>query len=748
MLTLDAAGPHDSQAVSEPWDEGHRLEVLRSYHILDTCAEKPFDDIVRLASRLFDVPIALISLVDDDRQWFKARVGLDACETGRDVAFCAHAIRGDDVMIVLDARLDPRFAENPLVTGAAGIRFYAGAPLAAPCGAKLGTLCVIDTKPRATPSPELVRLLADMAGLIMDKLERRRAEVARQRSEERFRALAEATFEAILLHDGGRIVDANAVAAELLGVPLARLIGSDLIAFLPAASLEPGGPGTPGGDAAETVLRRGDSCELAVELRRSRVSRAGEPMGVIALRDLTQRKQAEAEIRRLAYYDALTGLPNRALLHDRLHEAVARARRDGTGCAVLCLDLNRFKLVNDTLGHAAGDRVLRETARRLLAATRDTDTVARLGGDEFAVLLNHASSANAAMLSARLLASLRQPIVAEGMQTYVEASLGIAMVSAQSEEPERILRDADIALYRAKAEGRGGFRFYAPEMDRELQRRQALEHGLRQALARDEFELFYQGRFNTATLTLAGVEALIRWRHPERGLVPPGEFISIAEETGLIVPIGAWVLRTACAAATAWDEIKVSVNLSPVQFRRGDLAGTVEAILKETGLAPARLELEITEGVLLEDTAQALQVLKQLRELGVGLALDDFGTGYSSLSYLQRFAFDRIKVDQSFVQRLGSSEDAASIVRAVLGLGLGLGMGVTAEGVESHEQLDFLRAEGCEEVQGFHLARPVPLAAMSEMIAGQRRHPVAPAAIIPATCLGDHPRLRSERACA
>ena len=433
--------------------------------------------------------------------------------------------------------------------------------------------------------------------------------------------------------------------------------------------------------------------------------------------DITEREQAEANIVFMARHDALTRLPNRVLFQERLEQALSLAGR-GTESAVLCLDLDRFKLVNDTLGHLVGDGLLKAAADRLQACLREVDTVARLGGDEFAVIqLGVQQPENAELLASRMIAAFQKPFDIDGHQIMVGISVGVAMAPGDGTSAETLLKNADIALYLAKTEGRGTVRFFEPEMDARIQVRRTLELDLRGAVARDEFELYYQPLINVAAGKITGFEALIRWHHPVRGLVPPMEFISVAEETGAIVEIGEWVLRTACFEAQSWPgEISVAVNLSPVQFRKGNLVASVTAALDVSGLRPDRLELEITESVLLQDTAGTLTALRQLRALGIAVALDDFGTGYSSLSYLRSFPFDKIKIDQSFVRDLVQNKESMSIIRAITGLGHSLCMITTAEGVETLEQLNRLRDEGCTEVQGYLFSQPRPASELPLLI--------------------------------
>jgi diguanylate cyclase (GGDEF)-like protein len=433
--------------------------------------------------------------------------------------------------------------------------------------------------------------------------------------------------------------------------------------------------------------------------------------------DITERQKAEADLAFMAQHDALTRLPNRMLFGDRLTQAMATAEH-GSQFALLCLDLDHFKAVNDTLGHLIGDGLLRMAADRLRSCARAGDTVARLGGDEFAIIqLAVTQPIDAEILASRIIAAFGSPFDVEGHQMTVGISVGVTVSPGDGILAETLLRNADLALYSAKTDGRGVVRFFEPEMDARIQIRRALERDLRDAIVRKEFEIYYQPLIGLVAGKITGFEALLRWHHPVRGLVSPMEFIPVAEETGMIVAIGAWVLRMACFEAENWPvDIGIAVNLSPVQFRKGDLVATVQAALIASGLRPGRLELEITESVLLDETVGTLTVLHQLRAMGVAVALDDFGTGYSSLSYLRSFPFDKIKIDQSFVRDLVTNKESMSIIRAVIGLGHSLSIKTTAEGVETPEQLKRLREEGCTEVQGYLFSRPRPASEVPMLI--------------------------------
>jgi diguanylate cyclase (GGDEF)-like protein/PAS domain S-box-containing protein len=442
---------------------------------------------------------------------------------------------------------------------------------------------------------------------------------------------------------------------------------------------------------------------------------AGAPRYLMTLsEDITQRKQAEAQIAFLAGHDPLTRLPNRAAFSEHLAANVERARSSAENFAVVCIDLDRFKEVNDIFGHPVGDALLRAASRRLQAAAEGT-FLARIGGDEF-TLISTGGSQTAEALADRMHAAFAADFDLDGQQVRIGLSIGIAIYPTDGADETTLIADADAALYRAKAEGRGKTSFFDIEMDTRLHERRALQLELRSALPRGEFSLVYQPQ-SQMNGEMVGMEALVRWKNPIRGIVSPGVFIPLAEESGLIIPIGEWILREACREAASWPRpLGIAVNISPIQFRHGDLPGLVLAVLLETGLAASRLELEITEGVLVEDFSRAVAILGRLKALGVRIAMDDFGTGYSSLSYLQSFPFDKIKIDQSFIAKVGTNPQSAAIVRAVIGLARGLQLPVLAEGVETEEQLAFLSKEACDEVQGYFVGRPFPIDHYAEMI--------------------------------
>ncbi|MBU8546839.1 MULTISPECIES: EAL domain-containing protein [Roseomonadaceae] len=585
-----------------PANETERLKALHAAGILDTAQDARFDAFARLAAHLAGTPMAMVSLIDADRQWFKAAIGVELREIPGRSSFCAHAIlQPERVMVVEDAAQDPRFANNPLVIGPPHVRFYAGAPIIDRAGHALGTLCVLDNLPRQMPEAAS-RALADIA---------------------------------------------QGVAA-------------------------------------------------AIELRSSLESAQSA-----ALRD------------------PLTGLGNRPLFEQRLEEAIGRARGpEAHSFAVFCLDLDRFKAVNDLLGHAGGDALLREAARRLTASVRQADTVARLGGDEFAVILSGpTTAAEADALAVRLIEALSAPFEYEGQPVPIRTSVGYALAPADGLDADALLRRADNALYAAKNQGRGQQMRFDPAMEGQLAGRQALERDLRSALAHGAFRFEWQPVADAKTGRIVSCEALLRWDRPGHGPVSPAVFVPIAEACGLGGMLDEWVLREGCRQAAAWPhKLKVALNVSASRFHLGGLAGLVAAMLRDSGLSPDRLELEVTEGTLIKDEAAAAVTIEELHVLGVRVALDDFGTGYSSLGYLHTLPLDKVKLDRSFIRDMDSSDKARNVVRAVLQLCRGLGIKACAEGVETQAQLDYLRAEGCDLIQGYLIGRPHPVPPVPEAV--------------------------------
>jgi diguanylate cyclase (GGDEF)-like protein len=557
--------------------------------------------------------------------------------------------------------------------------------------------------------------------------EQERWGTALQRQSHRFDMALSNMLQGLLMFDSSdRLMVVNRQYCQLFGVPEGILVRGMTYRELTDAVVDAGqitAEDMQGVRERRSALLAGNErATVTWEITNGRAfSVTHQPMEegwLTTFEEITAHRAAEAKLQHLAEYDSLTDLPNRVLFHDRLAQALPFARRGGM-LAVLCLDLDHFKEINDTLGHPVGDALLQSVAQRLIAQTRETDTVARLGGDEFALIQTAIDRpADATVLATRLLDTFAAPFEVQGHRITIATSIGIAFAPQDGLEPNQLLRCADLALHRAKADGRSAYSLFHGDMDAQIQQRRLLELDLRQALAARQLAVYYQPLIDLHHSRSAGFEALIRWRHPARGFVSPADFIPLAEEIGLIKDIGAWVLHQACKDAAAWPEkLKVAVNLSPVQFRNGDLVELVAQALADWALPPDRLELEITETVMLHDTETTLAMLHRLRALGIHVAMDDFGTGYSSLSYLQRFPFDRIKIDQSFVRELNTRDDCSAIVRAIASLGHELGMRTTAEGVETPDQLCALASIGCSEAQGYLFSPAVPAADVPALLA-------------------------------
>lgn len=593
----------------KPANETERLALLEQLAVLDTSEEASFDELAAMAAEMTDSPIALVSLVSGHRQWFKAHYGLAQRETSRSVAFCAHAINGDDLFVVEDAGTDPRFAASPLVRGEPHIRFYAGMPLVMPGGEALGTLCVIDRKPR----------------------------VLTERQKNALRTLA-------------------------------RNVVTEFDLRLRVFTLE---------------------------------------------REVARRQNAEALALQLATRDALTGLPNRATLVDRLNQATVMAGREGEQVAFFFLDLDNFKWVNDTFGHQIGDGMLQAVGERLVGQLRESDTVARLGGDEFALVLPIVrDSAAVEAVAGKLQAALAQPIDIYGHRVVPQCSMGIAIYPDHGTNGEALMRCSDLALYAAKDAGGNAWRFFDESMGVQAKERLLLEIDLRAAIEKGEFEVWYQPQVDFTSSSLVAVEALLRWHHPRLGSVSPARFIPLAEECGFIWDLGAFVLEKSIAQLVAWDRAgvsvpRVAVNVSARQLRPG-FPALVETLLERYALAPERLEIEITESTYAMDGPHLEEATQRLTAIGVGFAVDDFGVGYSSLSQLKSFPVSTLKIDRSFAETLADSRENRAIIQAVAFLCRTLGLRSVAEGVEDAAQSALLHELGCDDAQGFHHGRPMP----------------------------------------
>ena len=539
------------------------------------------------------------------------------------------------------------------------------------------------------------------------------AQIRDQEEADRVTALANATFEAIVMHENCMIIDGNEQFEVLAGRSMKDLVGTSILDIVDEAGrrLLIDDPNPAPDMSREFQIVRQDGTAIPIEARGRNIEYRGRHIRISCLVDLRERKAVEGRMRHLAEHDPLTGLANRALFTETLATHVAQANK-GWGCGVLLVDLDHFKDVNDLYGHPAGDEVIRETARRLSAIIGPSDMAARLGGDEFAVILGNCHfEAQIEDVSRRLIEAFRQPFdTGQGERIKCGISVGGALCPEHADVLDELIGRADVALYHAKKSGRNTFRSYRKGMNELIEKRRALEADIERGLERSEFELYLQPRVAARDGAVVGYEALVRWNHPERGMVQPGDFIPVAEVSGKIIDLGEWVLAEACRLAKALPEhLHLSVNVSPVQFRHPQFLDTVEATLTDSGVSAHQLELEITESVLIDDDQRARLILGHLKTLGLRIALDDFGTGYSSLSYLSRYPFDVIKIDRSFVSALGTEESADAIVRTIIDLGNGLGMRVVAEGVETVEQARYLSAAGCDELQGYLLGRPQPL---------------------------------------
>lgn len=589
------------------WEQ-QRLAALRNLHILDTPEEAVFDEIARLAGAIVEAPIALISLVDENREWFKSHIGLEAREVPRAISFCQFAIRQTDLFVVEDALLDERFKNNPLVQGDPYIRFYAGMPIVLNGGHVVGTLCVVDQKPNQLSKVQKLALQ-------------------------------------VLTHN---------VTAEL---------------------------------------------EKRVH--------------IAALKDeIARRKEAEVRIMQLATRDRLTNLPNRVALHEYFQQAIKLAERSNSGVAFLYIDLDRFKWVNDTLGHNVGDMLLIQVCQRMTAVLRDSDSIARMGGDEFAVVLSDVEALKSAQqIATKIIAAVSEPFSYKEHRLNIGCSVGIALYPMHGEQVDELIQHADLAMYQAKKHGGGTHQVFLDSMQHEVDQRMNLEVDLRKALFDHELTVYYQPKLSSDSEDLVGAEALVRWQHPRLGMLGAERFINIAEETGQIVALGEYVLNVALAQLVRWDQAglnlrQIAVNVSPQQLRDG-FAEMVAKVLHKHGVAAQRLELEITETSLTRDVPDMIKVLLELQKLGVFIAVDDFGVGYSSLALLRNLPVNTLKIDRSFVCELGHGTQDAAIIRAIVVMAQALKLRTVAEGVESQDQYLTLKALGCDLLQGDWYSKPM-----------------------------------------
>lgn len=879
-----------------PANEADRLKVLQDLQILDTEAEIELDQLTKLAAQICNVPIALISLIDKERQWFKSNVGFNEKETSRDIAFSAHAlINPDKIMEVEDTQDDPRFEDNPLVVNDPKIRFYAGAPIVTSNGFCLGALCVLDYEPRKLSVNqryalyllsdfvvrhielrETLRILTQSEGFISDEtisLKSKVDQVAvslekeiglRIESELFSRRILDMSFDAVITtNKNGQVLNWNPKAEEILGYTSEYTLNKSLLELIAEPEqrssikaemdriVEENGHGYGKGNgrfkrdrikmhvirsdgqkvAADvyiisfprikeyiftffikdltewnrqleelkisaitfnsqegTIITDGDLNVLRVnsafikitgfneedvigkipdllnsdqhdrefykkifksleksdgwEGEVSSKSKNGEiiPLHlsitaihkvsgevshyVIGFADITKSKQDADEIYSLAFFDPLTGLPNRRLLMDRLNQAVGMGARTGQMAALLFIDLDNFKSLNDSLGHSYGDVMLIQVAERLMNCLRIEDSVARIGGDEFVVILQNITEdapAQTEVVARKILASLSRPYFLKDHEYFSSASIGATLFNSHGANADDLLKQADLAMYQAKKSGRNMLRFFDPQMQENIAQRVKLENALHNALINHQFQLYYQAQVDGSNKTV-GAEALIRWDHPKLGVISPDDFIPLAEESGLILPIGFWVLETACAQLKKWQAnsqtsaMTLSINISPRQFHQADFVEEVLKSLTKAAVGPKLLKLELTERILLENTEEAITKMGELKAAGVGFSLDDFGTGFSSMSYLTKLPLSQLKIDQSFIQNIGSKESDEIIVKTIVGMSKSLGLEVVAEGVESQDQYDYLESLGCQLFQGYFFGRPKPIAEFNSLL--------------------------------
>ncbi len=594
----------------------------------------------------------------------------------------------------------------------------------------IGVVAVQSYEERALYSQQDLEILTFVADNIAQVVQRKKAEEELRKSEVRFRALFEASPDAIFVEDRhGNVLDVNPAAEALQGIPRERLVGMNVAELVPAEEVDPVLDRHSRLVSGEVEMVEGfayaaDGRVIPVEVRSSAFEFGGLPAVLLHVHDIAERRRREERLEHLARFDALTGLPNRFLFEDRLAQAVIAGRRSEERLALHYLDLDEFKQVNDTFGHSVGDALLKAVGDRLESLVRETDTVARLGGDEFAIIQSGANGVTgASAFAVRVLEQMLKPFRAAGHELLISTSIGISL-STGAEEPEELLKQADRALYKAKDRGRGSFRFHDESLAEEVHRYVTLRRDLSGAVERREFFLEYQPQVDLASGRIVGAEALVRWRHPTRGVLPPAEFIPITEQTALMIPIGSWVLQEACRQRREWCDaglarVPTAVNLSAVQFRDPRFADTIRGVLRETRVRPDLLELELTETLLMQGSEAVRRTLLESSRRGISIALDDFGTGYSSLQYLRQFPIHKLKIAMQFVHGVTDDPDDAAIVSAVISLGHQLGLRVLAEGVETEEQLEFLREHGCDEAQGYYFSRPVSAEEYAEKLRGE-----------------------------
>lgn len=705
-----------------PYNEEERLAALAASGLLAARADGSFARMAEFVRSSFDVSMTAISSVEREQQTLFATCGLDAGAIPRDLAFCSRTVALDRTTVILDASLEPRWADNPLVTSGPEVRFYAGVPLRMD-GHVVGTLCILDPRPRNRFSPADRQRLEALGELVVDMVRLHASSTAREAGAIRFECMAETIPDAMIVSDeDGRIVYWNSGATRIFGHDAAEAEGMQISDLLPPRFRYRSGDfaamfDEPVGHTRQIEALAKDGRTFTVEFSLTRWREDGRARYGAVVRDVSARVAAETTLHELAHRDSLTGLPNRTVLMSVLGKATSGD--DPTG--VLLVDLDGFKEVNDRLGHAAGDDVLRTACARLLAAVSPTDVVARLGGDEFVVVVE--GCADPLRLSATadaIVAAMEEPFAAGEQHLNLGASVGIALSPSHARGADELLSIADLALYQAKREGRHRHRLYSPVMRAATNERRRYGQDIRRAVEDGEFVLHYQPQVTLADGAVTGAEALLRWRHPEHGLLSPGAFLSTVENSRHVVEVGDWVLRAACRQAAEWrraghEGFKIGVNTFASQFRGRDFAEVAMRALDDAGLPPGNLEVEITENIILGQGDGLAGSLAELRRQGVSVAFDDYGTGFASLSLLKDYPLTRLKIDQSFVREMTTVADVA-IIRAILDLASAFKLDVIAEGIETEDQVRRLLRKGCREGQGYLFGKPMPAADFNRLL--------------------------------
>ncbi|WP_140987029.1 putative bifunctional diguanylate cyclase/phosphodiesterase [Asticcacaulis tiandongensis] len=711
-------------------DENQRIHALNQYGLKDGSPLPSLDSVVRIAAQMFDIPAAAVNMIGSDTVFLAANHGVGDFDNSRDVSFCAHAITQDDVLVVPDTHLDERFHDNPLVTGPANIRFYAGVPLRSPDGHAIGVLCVIDGKPRQAFRQQERENLKGLASLAVDKLELRRLEVATGQGKSDFQKIAVSSPNAIVCFDQDLKITAwNRAATLMFGYSENEAVDRQVEMLMPESNqlafrqdieriVASGVPAVNSAVKEVTGLRQ-DGTRFPIEFSPSCWEEGGRLHFGAILLDVTERRQQAEALMRIAHFDDLTGLSNRTAFV----EALADHLKANRPASVLVIDIDGFKDINDTLGYGIGDAILQEVGERLKTVLRACDLVSRISGDTFGVLLSGVGDVFSATSGANdVMAALARPIILDGNEIRITAGCGVAICPSHSTDPDELMANADLALFEAKKSGHGAVSVFVTAMRMAAQARRMYDVELHRAVENEAFELFYQPQIRLKDQKLVGAEALIRWRHPDRGLLLPSAFLPALEVSPLAASVGTWVLDTACAQAAVWQrqghQIRMGVNLFAAQFRADDLVSRVMTALRTYDLPPGLLELEITENIILDRDDLVLEPLQKLHAAGVGIAFDDFGTGYGSLSLLKRYPLTRIKIDRSFVSTMCEAAKDDAIVSSLIAMAQGCELDVVAEGVETVQQRDWLNDKGCEEGQGFLFGKPVRASEFERLLSG------------------------------